>query len=503
MGLGPSKEKIHKILEESVANPYSNEQKYLRLEYHYKENESMEIEEKENENNIDEIQIIHDSIKTSLDVSKINKFPYTTIGTIISQFPGEKEPLQSTCFLIEKNVVVTLASNIDNKNKGGRALSIMTTFSKEKVILDNKHIYIQGEEDNKNKEELNSILPSKLAIILYDENIGNEWIGVEGGKKEDFVNRDKYALFSLELKNQTEQQKYLREIEICADNPFLKVHKGESVEEKNLIKCSRGSPLYYKDYNYGAYVIAILNENLEFQYFDKPTMKFLSDGIYKGKLLKKKKNKDIDDDNIIMLDLKENNFGPADVKYLTDFDLINLRTLDLSDNSIKSTGAFYLSQAKFKSLESLNLDNNKIGDEGLKHIANSFFLKRLNSLSLFHNNISSKGILYLVKAEFINNLILLTLSDNPNIGDTGVKYMKEHKGWSKLSILNLNFTGLTDIAVKYLGEASMPKLKKLNIVGNKFGDNGKNNINALRMALIQVSYKTEEERRRERERRKK
>ena len=49
----------------------------------------------------------------------------------------------------------------------------------------------------------------------------------------------------------------------------------------------------------------------------------------------------------------------------------------------------------------------------------------------------------------------------------------------------------------------MPKLKKLNIVGNKFGDNGKNNINALRMAHIQVSYKTEEERRRERVRRKK
>ena len=232
MGLGPSKEKIHKILEESVANPYSNEQKYLRLEYHYKED--LLIEEEENDNNLDEKQIIYDSINTFLDVSKKNKFPYTTIGTIISQFPGEKEPLQSTCFLIEKNVVVTLASNIDNKNKGGRALSIMTTFSKEKVILDNKHIYIQGEEDNKNKEELNSILPSKLAIILYDENIGNEWIGIEGGKKEDFVNRDKYALFSLELKNQTEQQKYLREIEISADNPFLKVYKGESVEEKKF-----------------------------------------------------------------------------------------------------------------------------------------------------------------------------------------------------------------------------------------------------------------------------
>ena len=499
MGQGPNKEKIHKILEESVFNPCSNEKKYLKIEYKYKENEPIEkVEEVEEDFTFD----IHDSINSSLDVSKKNYFPYTTIGTIISQFPGEKEPLQSTCFLIEKNVVVTLASNIYNKNKGGRAESIMTTFSKDKVILDNTHIIIQEGEDNKGKEELNSISPSKLAIILYDENIGDEWIGVEE-KEEDFVDRDIYSVFSLGLKNQTEHEKYLREIFINDVNLFLKAHKGENDEEKNLIKCSPGSPLYYRDYNYGAYVIAILNENFKFQYFDKSTIKFLADGVFKGKMLKKKKNKDIDDENIIMLDLKENNFGPADIKYLTDFDLINLRILDLSDNSIKSTGAFYLSQAKFKSLESLNLDNNKIGDEGLKHIANSYFLNKLNSLSLFHNNISSKGILYLVKAEFINNLILLTLSDNPNIGDTGIKYMKEHKGWSKLSILNLNFTGLTDIAVKYLGEASMPKLKKLNIVGNKFGVDGKISINALRMEHIQVSYKTEEERRRERERRKK
>ena len=42
-----------------------------------------------------------------------------------------------------------------NKNKGGMAESIMTTFSKDKVILDNNHIYIEEEEEktNKDKEE--------------------------------------------------------------------------------------------------------------------------------------------------------------------------------------------------------------------------------------------------------------------------------------------------------------------------------------------------------------
>ena len=117
-----------------------------------------------------------------------------------------------------------------------------------------------------------------------------------------------------------------------------------------------------------------------------------------------------------------------------------------------------------------------------------------------NDNISSKGIEYLVKAEFVKNLIILSLSENPNIGDTGVRLMKDHKGWNKLSILNLNYTGLTDFSISYLGEASMPKLKKLNIQGNHFTEQGRSGINALRMNHIHVSYRTEAERKKEKER---
>ena len=49
----------------------------------------------------------------------------------------------------------------------------------------------------------------------------------------------------------------------------------------------------------------------------------------------------------------------------------------------------------------------------------------------------------------------------------------------------------------------MPKLKKLNILGNKFTDNGKPSINGLRMNHIHVSYRTEAERQKEREKKKK
>ena len=42
---------------------------------------------------------------------------------------------------------------------------------------------------------------SKLAVTLYEENIGNEWKGVEGGKAEDFSGRDINVVFTLGKKD--------------------------------------------------------------------------------------------------------------------------------------------------------------------------------------------------------------------------------------------------------------------------------------------------------------
>ena len=540
MGLGPSKEKIRKILEHSITNPISSDQKNIKIEYKFDyTGAAAEAEENSNstahggENRPGEEGnsfILSEQINQSLDnpilnVKNMNKFPYSAIGTITCKFPvDENKEFTYTCFLIDTNVVLTLAANLDSNSKGGKAKSIMCSFSKEPVKWEN--ITIQGSETkgkgkkekdkDKNQNEALDNLQSKLAVIFFDDSIGKEWIGAEGGKKEDFEGRDTFVVFSFEDKGTTTTtngekdsntgKNKFREIFISNINPFSQKldddKDDEGTNKDDLIKQSPGSPLYYNDYNNGAYAIAILNDSFEFQYFDRKTMVFLANMVNQGKLLRKKVNKGIDEDNIVQLDLQRNDFGPLDIKYLTDFDLKNLRILDLSSNSIKPQGAFYLSQGKFSSLESLNLNFNEIGDEGLNHIANGFFSK-LNSLYLFHDNISAEGIKYLVKAEFVNNLIILSLSENPNIGDTGVRHMKEHKGWSKLSILNLNYTGLTDVALDYLGKSSMPKLKKLNIQGNKFTENGKANINALRMNHIHVSYRTEAERQREKQKKNK
>ena len=530
MGLGPSKEKIRKILEHSITNPISSDQKNIKIEYKFDyAGAAAEAEENsnastrggdnkggsENDSFILSQEVTQALDNPTLNVKNMNKFPYSAIGTITCKFPvDENKEFIYTCFLIDTNVVLTLAANLESNSKGGRAKSIVTSFSKEQVKWEN--IIIQGSETkgkgkkekdkDKNQNEALDNLQSKLAVIFFDDSIGKEWIGVEGGKKEDFEGRDTFAVFSFEDKGTTTDgddskgEIKFREIFISNINPFTQ--KLDDANIANLIKQSPGSPIYYNDYNNGAYAIAIITDTYEFQYFDRKTMVFLANMVNQGKLLRKKVNKGIDEDNIVQLDLQRNDFGPLDIKYLTDFDLKNLRILDLSSNSIKPQGAFYLSQGKFSSLESLNLNFNEIGDEGLNHIANGFFSK-LNSLYLFHDNISAEGIKYLVKAEFVNNLIILSLSENPNIGDTGVRHMKEHKGWAKLSILNLNYTGLTDVALDYLGKSSMPKLKKLNIQGNKFSEQGKANINALRMNHIHVSYRTEAERQKERQRKNK
>ena len=530
MGLGPSKEKIRKILEHSITNPISSDPKNIKIEYKFdyagaaaeaEENSNASTRGGDNKGGSENDSfILSQEVNQALDnptlnVKNMNKFPYSAIGTITCKFPvDENKEFIYTCFLIDTNVVLTLASNLESNSKGGKAKSIVTSFSKEQVKWEN--IIIQGSETkgkgkkekdkDKNQNEALDNLQSKLAVIFFDDSIGKEWIGVEGGKKEDFEGRDTFAVFSFEDKGTTTDgddskgEIKFREIFISNINPFTQ--KLDDANIANLIKQSPGSPIYYNDYNNGAYAIAIITDTYEFQYFDRKTMVFLANMVNQGKLLRKKVNKGIDEDNIVQLDLQRNDFGPLDIKYLTDFDLKNLRILDLSSNSIKPQGAFYLSQGKFSSLESLNLNFNEIGDEGLNHIANGFFSK-LNSLYLFHDNISAEGIKYLVKAEFVNNLIILSLSENPNIGDTGVRYMKEHKGWAKLSILNLNYTGLTDVALDYLGKSSMPKLKKLNIQGNKFSEQGKANINALRMNHIHVSYRTEAERQKERQRKNK
>ena len=77
--------------------------------------------------------------------------------------------------------------------------------------------------------------------------------------------------------------------------------------------------------------------------------------------------------------------------------------------------------------------------------------------------------------------------------------MKNQKIWDNLNTLNLNACGITVIGLGYLLDAFMPKLKKLNILANNFSkiEKTKQIVNQLRSKYIQVSYRTQKEREKE------
>ena len=145
---------------------------------------------------------------------------------------------------------------------------------------------------NKNQKKSLDNLSSKLAAIILYNQFSKEWLGIESGKKDYFEGRDIYAVFSYKEekdnniiimadKKENIRQQRLRKILVDNGNPFL----DESKKWDEIIKQSPGSPIYYRDYNNNAYVIAIFNEFFEFQYFDKNAISFLIEIINKARQL--------------------------------------------------------------------------------------------------------------------------------------------------------------------------------------------------------------------------
>ena len=426
MGVNSSKKGILQELQKNKVGQINqisiDNQTNPRIEYNVNEIENLEEEKPSSSKNEEDDSFDFDDIDLDYlyridsprsDVKNIKKYPYNSIGTISVQFPDSDEIFVYTCFLIDSNVVVTLASNLDNKNKGGKAKSIATSFSEEYINWEN--IFIQKEEKSneikekekdKNPKDSSDNLSSKLAVIVYGNNINKEWLGVEKFDQKFLEERDCYAVFSYKKVNyndiieidekENNNEIRLRETCLYSINPFLNASQSEDFEENELIKQSPGSPIFYKDYNLGAYVIGIINEFFQIQYFDKNTVYYLANMINKGRQYRMEANNGIDLSNIFQLNLEKHNLGTSDIEYLNTFKFKNLHILDLNSNSINSMGAKILSQSKYiNSLEYLNLSNNKIGDEGLQHISKGSF-KKLNSLHLSRNYITSEGIYYLV-----------------------------------------------------------------------------------------------------------
>ena len=142
MVIGPDKEKIRRILAKSITEPNLNEKKNFKIEYKYTDfiDDSIEeIDEKnkpnekfktsEAKNDEEDFNFSNDSFNFSnesnqhidnplYDVKNIKKLTYFAIGVLSVKFPISDKTFFYTGFSIDTNVIVTLASNLEDKNKG-------------------------------------------------------------------------------------------------------------------------------------------------------------------------------------------------------------------------------------------------------------------------------------------------------------------------------------------------------------------------------------------------
>ena len=159
MGVEQEKEKIIKILEKNELKTDENKNK-IEYKYYLLQDEQFNIEEVDitkeyseySDSELEELYELYDNIESCLiyeksitsrlfDIKNIKKFPYIAIGFLRVKFPlYNKTEFFYTCFAIGGNIVVTLASNLIDKNKGGKAISILTSFSEDKVKWENVYI---------------------------------------------------------------------------------------------------------------------------------------------------------------------------------------------------------------------------------------------------------------------------------------------------------------------------------------------------------------------------
>ena len=304
MEAGQNKNRINKIFEDYFDRTFEFELNNHIIECNYQ----VEFDEKNNEENTklsdsDSFIFITEYFITNdlNNVTKIERFPYSSIRILSVKFPKTKEIFKYTCFLINDDIVVTLSSNLNNSKEGGKAISIKTSFSEKEVKQDN--IYLEEDFEIKNEEEYKQKATnnySKLAVILYEVNVSKSWVGVDADKKENLYEFTLHVAFYPGSK-ELEDKKILREIYLPSINPFKEYQKEEDQKEiDEILKHCSDSPIYYTDDYSNTYVIAIINKFYDIQYFNNKNLTFLCYMVREARL--RKKNTHFTD-----LDLSEKN----------------------------------------------------------------------------------------------------------------------------------------------------------------------------------------------------
>ena len=463
MGSDSSKNKLNFLILESQTNNYNSSKNILRIEPKTKE-DNEEIENINNFENINEKddEIFQEDLNTNQNnkINNINKYPENCIG--ILEFEKDKIKGKGTASLISENIVLTSASNIYDFETKKFFSNISYKHSNGKIYKD-----IDFKKITKNYGK-NHLDEDNWAIIIFKSKISNYYLGIDY-QEIDSLPSIEINIYGYNINGEL----------------FYGVTNAETQSDNTItykfpcVKGENGAPLIKKvDNKYYIFGLNIsCNEKNQLNYgniFEKDTIKL----IY---YIKEKKRKFIDESTVISLDLSNKNLNCNDMKNFEVYQFSNIIDLNLANNNIKDKGIKNIINSRLQSLKKLNLESNDIGDEGLSVLFQCNF-RTLNELELSNNNISEKGIIDLCKCDFKHTLIKLNLSENPKIGDKGIKNLV-NVNWEKLENLIIIQINLTNKGLQFLTKTN---IITINMNRNKITIEAENIINSLKLDNKQI-----------------
>ena len=441
----------------SFAQIFKNYRKEYKLKPYQniidKEKDNNNNNNKKNNNNNENNALLKDDIlsEESLLTEKYQKY---CVNSIFVTFPDKSNDI-FTSFIISSNTLLTLSSNVYNKEKGGEIQQILSSYTKQ--IMYPYTIFIKG----------------KIAIICFTKNYFIEWFGIGNYNlllKNNKNNNNKNNLkFKFLASINYDDEKCISEVhsikininENNKNNPLI-----ISKENKNKLTKCFGGPLI-KKINNTIYSIGILSNNFEPYYFTKEDIHFI---YYNISLIKLSNNIftlfDIET-KIINIDFSNKEIYNIDLIKLLGLNLKNLKKIDISNNNIDERGCVAFSNKQLGNIKEINISKNLIGNSGFKILCENLN-KELEKLNVSYNNINSQGTGYLSHSKF-SNLVDLDISNNP-IENKGILGILDGN-LCHLKILNVSNCKINNDGINIINDIlEISPLKILNITANEISN---------------------------------
>lgn len=173
------------------------------------------------------------------------------------------------------------------------------------------------------------------------------------------------------------------------------------------------------------------------------------------------------------LDLTENELGELGGRALAAARFTGLRKLEVGGNAVGPVAAVQIASSdRLPGLERLGLEENRVGGPRLA-ATNAPALLRVASLDLSRNGLTTSGLEQVLGGREPAGVRELDLSNNAELGDTGVGALAESPVTAGLHTLRVAQVNLTDAGLAALaGSPHVVRLAALDVSNNPLGDDG-------------------------------